>query len=86
MEKEIVLIGSKPWGIYEKFIKTKLSQAKELTIKSRGRNIVNAISLMTYFEREKIVTIKNVRVSSSTFEGNGFVPEIEIKVIKIGNN
>lgn len=80
-----VFIAGKALEIYEKAIRAKLSQTKEIKVKTRGNYILNAIKLVTCLEQENFIIIKNTKIFRSNFkvnEINRFVSEIEITLIK----
>jgi len=85
MEDNIIYIANKQQFIYERFVLSKLSQTKEITLKTRGKYILNAINIASFLQHKNLVVIRNIKISGSNFEKDGetrFVPEIEINLIK----
>ena len=68
--EHIVIIGNKLFEIYYSTIQKKLETCNKLTVKTRGKNIGNAVYVVTSLESKKLVKIKSVKLSGSIFVGD----------------
>jgi len=86
MEENEIIIGAKNPSVYLRVIRGKLSQNKEIVIKTRGKLISTACFIVSILSEEKFVKIKNVKILGSKFIGEDkkerLVPEIEINLMK----
>lgn len=85
MEENIIYVGGKQFSIYNRIILSKLSQTKEVILKTRGKYILNAINISSFLQHKDQIVIRKVKVFGSNFEKEGvnrFIPEIEISLIK----
>ena len=63
MEENIIYIGQKSPMVYAKFINSKLSQTKEVILKTRGKSILNAITVASFLQYNNQVVIRNIKLS-----------------------
>ena len=87
IEDNIVLVGNKPVTVYAFSIKTIFEKGlKEVIIKSRGKTILNAISIVEFMKRTEQLEVNEIKTSSAEHvQEDGkkvYVAAIEIKVIQ----
>lgn len=85
MEENIVFIGGKSFGIYNQAILKKMSQSREVIVKTRGKYITSAVNIVTFLESINKLKIKSTKIFGTKFESDGqerFVPEIEITLTR----
>jgi len=85
MEENLVYIGEKSFPVYERIILQKLSQNREVILKTRGKFIYNLVRIVSILQKENKVSIKRVEISGSDFKKEDktyYVPSIEVTLIK----
>ena len=85
MEENLVYIGEKNVSIYSRIIQQKLSQNREVVLKTRGKFIYNLVRIVSILQKENKVSIKRVEISGSDFQKEDktyYVPSIEVILTK----
>jgi archaea-specific DNA-binding protein len=84
----VIFVGSKPLVNYIRGVITQFNKygANEVVIKSRGKFISKAVDIAEVSKRtlEKKIMIKNINVSSESFESNGKRTNISTMDIVLG--